>query len=645
MYEEISLKKAHAYLSELVGNQGSKMTTLVAQLNGHDRRALDHLALTVHSLHLAVGDDAFSDNFTEIGKALASFLKAAAQSGSMSQDRCIEGNKKYRELCECIATLVMKDGVTDEVFKGALMGSDDWAKNSVSNALGGQMEGGVRDGIVNRHGGDRQLGMADVAQRFARYAGHVTNLVYMVGTTLKQIGRTDQLLNSVTQKQPVPAPAPDDSRAPGGDPAASNGGPVPGAMPQQTAPMVVNNIDVNVDVRSNDAQPRSGTRSSAEDASTAQSPATSSAEASKASSNSASGDANVTRQRDPRNATSRSSDESRAERPMPRPAQDRGEGTEAPTGAWSRDENGKWRMARENPIARTTEGAMRIDPFSGVGANAAGAGIHGMATPGATALGVRAVRSNDAQPRSGTRSSAEDASTAQSPATSSAEASKASSNSASGDANVTRQRDPRNATSRSSDESRAERPMPRPAQDRGEGTEAPTGAWSRDENGKWRMARENPIARTTEGAMRIDPFSGVGANAAGAGIHGMATPGATALGVRAVRSNDAQPRSGTRSSAEDASTAQSPATSSAEASKASSSSASASVSRQGTPVQTGASMQVTDTFNRSVSPPRHIESSTKDAGPRSARTFPTITPADRVVTTEGPTRASGSVKR
>ncbi|MBF3913127.1 hypothetical protein ISG26_35980, partial [Burkholderia pseudomallei] len=38
--------------------------------------------------------------------------------------------------------------------------------------------------------------------------------------------------------------------------------------------------------------------------------------------------------------------------------------------AWRRGDDGGWRMARGNPVVRTTEGATRIDPFSRVGARA-----------------------------------------------------------------------------------------------------------------------------------------------------------------------------------------------------------------------------------------------------------------------------------
>ncbi|MHA7446476.1 type 3 secretion system effector BapA, partial [Burkholderia pseudomallei] len=52
-----------------------------------------------------------------------------------------------------------------------------------------------------------------------------------------------------------------------------------------------------------------------------------------------------------------------------------GNGGASPTGAWRRGDDGGWRMARGNPVVRTTEGATRIDPFSRVGARAAsGAG-------------------------------------------------------------------------------------------------------------------------------------------------------------------------------------------------------------------------------------------------------------------------------
>lgn len=214
-----SLDAARAYLAELAGDRGGALTTLVAQLNGHDRRALDHLALTVHALHLSVDDASHTKTFAGIGDALASFLAAAARAnakpGSTPRDLCVEGNKGYRKLCECVGALLRSDGIANALFGRARERGDAAADTLVSERLGGRMDGHVRtNGMVNRHGGDAQRRMADAAQRFALGARHATNLVDMVGTALELLGRTDQLLNDVSLKRPAAEPG--GPRAPGG---------------------------------------------------------------------------------------------------------------------------------------------------------------------------------------------------------------------------------------------------------------------------------------------------------------------------------------------------------------------------------------------------------------------------------------------
>ncbi|MBF3936950.1 type 3 secretion system effector BapA, partial [Burkholderia pseudomallei] len=221
-----SLDAARAYLAELAGDRGGALTTLVAQLNGHDRRALDHLALTVHALHLSVDDASHAKTFAGIGDALASFLAAAARAnakpGSTPRDLCVEGNKGYRKLCECVGALLRSDGIANALFGRARERGDAAADTLVSERLGGRMDGHVRtNGMVNRHGGDAQRRMADAAQRFALGARHATNLVDMVGSALELLGRTDQLLNDVSLKRPAAEPG--GPRAPGGGPAAPAG--------------------------------------------------------------------------------------------------------------------------------------------------------------------------------------------------------------------------------------------------------------------------------------------------------------------------------------------------------------------------------------------------------------------------------------
>lgn len=132
-----SLDAARAYLAELAGDRGGALTTLVAQLNGHDRRALDHLALTVHALHLSVDDASHAKTFAGIGDALASFLAAAARAdakpGSTPRDLCVEGNKGYRKLCECVGALLRSDGIANALFGRARERGDAAADTLVSS--------------------------------------------------------------------------------------------------------------------------------------------------------------------------------------------------------------------------------------------------------------------------------------------------------------------------------------------------------------------------------------------------------------------------------------------------------------------------------------------------------------------------------
>ncbi|AIC90498.1 hypothetical protein BTRA_3626 [Burkholderia thailandensis USAMRU Malaysia  len=411
-----SLDAARACLAELAGDRRGALTTLVAQLNGHDRRALDHLALTVHALHLTVDDASHAKAFAGIGDALASFLAAAARSnakpGSTPRDLCVEGNKDYRTLCERVGGLLRTDGIADAMFGRARERGDAAADALVSERLGGRMDGHVRtNGMVNRHGGDAQLRMADAAQRFALGARHATNLVDMVGTALELLGRTDQLLNDVSLKRPAADPG--GPRAPGGEPAGP-AGPASGAAQQPAAPVVVNNhnennVNVNLDGLEKlvgDLGKMMGAlleRMGAHDPSHAQ-PAARDANGrvhvrTGGHATVVKSPVSVARTSNGGAPGSPAADGTRGDAPMPpmppaspaggpsvdgrTPAtntveRSAGNGGASPTGAWRRADDGGWRMARGNPVVRTTEGATRIDPFSRVGARpASGAGATG----------------------------------------------------------------------------------------------------------------------------------------------------------------------------------------------------------------------------------------------------------------------------
>ncbi|WP_323117709.1 hypothetical protein [Burkholderia alba] len=396
-----SLEQARAHLNALAADHGGALSAFVAQLNDHDRRALDHLALTVHALHLTVDDARAPDAFASIGKALASFLTAAARPGVRLRDLCVEGNKSYRTLCECVAALLRDDGVADAMFGHARERGDAAAADLVSARLGGRMDGEVRvNGMVNRHGGDAQLRMAAVAQRFALGARHATNLVDMAGTTLDLLGRTDQLLNGVARRMAPPEPG--CPRPPGGEPASPNAtGPV--------SPVVVNNyntVNVNLDGlerlvgdlgRMMDAlltrmessrapeaaRPAEGagpgvagssgaTRAHSTHRRFGDAPTSSFAETRADGRIEAPADPRVTSRADPPASSTRHVAGGVSTSRLP--AGGNGIGVDgARNGAWRPAVDGGWRMGQHDPIVRTTEGATRLDPFSRVGPRVAGA--------------------------------------------------------------------------------------------------------------------------------------------------------------------------------------------------------------------------------------------------------------------------------
>lgn len=584
-----SLDAARAYLAELAGDRGGALTTLVAQLNGHDRRALDHLALTVHALHLSVDDASHAKTFAGIGDALASFLAAAARAnakpGSTPRDLCVEGNKGYRKLCECVGALLRSDGIANALFGRARERGDAAADTLVSERLGGRMDGHVRtNGMVNRHGGDAQRRMADAAQRFALGARHATNLVDMVGTALELLGRTDQLLNDVSLKRPAAEPG--GPRASGGGPAAP-AGPASGAAQQPAAPVVVNNhnennVNVNLDglerlvgdlgkmmgalLERMGAYDPSHTRPAAPDANgpapvrtgghttVVKSPVS----VARTSNNGAPGSpaADGTRGDAPMPPALSATPTTPAMSPAGGPSMDErtpatntlergaGNGGASPTGAWRRGDDGGWRMARGNPVVRTTEGATRIDPFSRVGARAAsGVGA-------ARAWRDAAADATQRSLASGTSGGAADAIAPRAGAGAGA--------AAGGDAARVARRMPdvraggperdapgeRAAGPNGSNGSAVGQPIaghaPAGGPDAadfsdasgtgGTGARAPgmppaTGSWSRDPaSGRWLRAGGGVPLRSTEGFGRIDPFAGVQRNASATGASAVSSP-------------------------------------------------------------------------------------------------------------------------
>ncbi|KVN16189.1 MULTISPECIES: hypothetical protein [unclassified Burkholderia] len=655
-----SLEQARAYLGELAGERRGALTTLVAQLGGHDRRALDHLAMTVHALHLTVDDASHATTFAGIGDALASFLAAAARAGarngSASRDLCVEGNKDYRKLCERVGALLRADGVASAMFGRARERGDAAAGALVSERLGGRMDGHVRtNGMVNRHGGDAQLRMADAAQRFALGARHATNLVDMVGTALDLLGRTDQLLNDVALKRPGADPGAD----PGGAPTAPHGGPAPDATPQSVAPVVVNNHNENnVNVNLDGLEKLVGdlgrmigallTRMDASDPPRAQRPADDANGPARAratvvkapvpfarASNGAPGSPPADARGDaPAPVASAPS----VDRRMPPPATvDRGVGADAPpTGAWRRGDDGKWRMDRADPVVRTTEGATRIDPFSRVGtrvtpgAGAAGA-LHGGATgsaepriadvraqgAGRDADGARVARSNDSNGRSG---------------------------------------------GQPIDERAADAADAADARSGGTGDSAPgmppaTGSWSRDPaSGKWVRAGGDAPLRSTEGFSRIDPFAGSRRNVSASMSASAPALSSSSSSSFATASTPAAPTVASRVTSSDASIAASdggpwPRPSALAPRRADPRQMNrAQLERAGLyPLvdddalssARSAPADVADAAARRASRPGAglpKPNAKPDAGSRPARTYPPVEPASRIVTTEGATR-------
>ncbi|AJX34329.1 hypothetical protein [Burkholderia oklahomensis] len=437
-----SLEQARAYLGELAGDRRGALTTLVARLNGHDQRALDHLALTVHALHLTADDARHADAFAGIGDALASFFAAAARSGGksapMSRDLCIEDNKHYRKLCERVGSLLRADGIADAMFGRARERGDAAADVLVSERLGGRMDGSVRtNGMLNQHSGRAQLSMADNAMKFALGARHATNLVDMAGTALALLGRTDQLLNDVSLKQPATDPG--GPRAPRGEPAAPQGGPEPGAAPQPAAPVVVNNhnennVNVNLDGLEKLVSDLGRTIG-----------------------------ALLTRMD--------GFDPSRAQRPA--------DDANGPV----RERTGGHSTVVKSPVSfAQTSNVTSGSPSPDVRVELDGdrPGNRQAGSPTVLQNGLLQTGSQTGSPRAPVDGARHDA--------------------------------PASAASEPS----ADRRTPPPATvERGVGADAPpTGAWRYNDNDKkWQMDRADPIVRTTEGATRIDPFSRAGARA------------------------------------------------------------------------------------------------------------------------------------
>ncbi|AOJ10172.1 hypothetical protein [Burkholderia mayonis] len=719
-----SLEQARTYLNELAGDRHGALTTLVARLNGHDRRALDHLALTVHALHLTVDDASHAKTFAGIGDALASFLAAAARSGAksgpMSRDLCVEGNKDYRKLCECVGALLRTDGIADAMFGRARERGDAAADALVSERLGGRMDGHVRaNGMVNRHGGDAQLRMADAAQRFALGARHATNLVDMVGTALELLGRTDQLLNDVSLKRPPADPG--GARATGGEPAAPRGGPEPGAAPQPAAPVVVNNHNENnVNVNLDGLEKLVGdlgrmmgallTRMDAFDPSRAQRPAddangpvrertgghstvvkspVSFAQTSNVTPGSPSADARIELDGDrpgsrqagsstvlqngllqtgsPRvpvdgarhDAPASAASEPSVDRRMPPPATvERGVGADAPpTGAWRRGDDGKWRMDRADPVVRTTEGATRIDPFSRVGARATpAAGVTAARRGAAGEAGQRSVAdgASDSAGREAARRG--DAGALRDGATgaSALHVGDVRAPGVARDADGTRVARPNDSNVHPGGQPTAER-APARAVDAssagGTGEPAPgmppaTGSWSRDPvSGKWVRAGGDAPLRSTEGFGRIDPFAGSRRDAFVSG------------GASASSSSSSSAPAATPAAPTVASTLASTGTSTVAPGGGAWPSPSALATRNVDPRQmnraqleraglyplvdddalSSAQAAPTDAAARRASRP-DVGLPKPNAGARAASAFPTVEPADRIVTTEGATR-------
>ncbi|WP_157659856.1 hypothetical protein [Burkholderia ubonensis] len=238
-----SLEQARDYLAGLVRNQDGNLSTRLDSLSHFDRGAIDNLARTVYALHQTVGDNAANDKFEKIGDALAAFLKSAGRQGATSEDQCVANNRNYRKLCECVRDLLKMDGVAVAMFDKALDRGDRAADRVLAARLGGQADGSVRsNGMLNRHGGDAQLRMAEKATAFALNARHATNLVDMAGTALKLLDRSDQLLNSVSLARPAASNGP---RSADGAGALPHGQPMPSTPPQQAAPIVINNNNHN----------------------------------------------------------------------------------------------------------------------------------------------------------------------------------------------------------------------------------------------------------------------------------------------------------------------------------------------------------------------------------------------------------------
>ncbi|KGC96305.1 hypothetical protein DP62_5949 [Burkholderia pseudomallei] len=698
----MSLEQAHTYLKELAGNCRGVLTTLVARLNGNDRQALDHLALTVHALHLTIDDASHAKAFAGIGEALATFLAAAqsdAKSGSISRDLCVESNKHYRKLCERVGALLRSDGIADPMFGRARERGDAAADTLVSERLGGRMDGHVRtNGMVNQHGGDAQRRTVATAQRFALRARYATNLVDMAGTALKLLGRTDQLLNDVSLKRP--AADPDGPHAPGGGPAAP-AGPASGAAPQPAAPVVVN-VNVNLDgleklvgdlgrmmgallTRMDGFDPSRSQRPT-DDAdgpvrdrtgghSTVVKSPVSFTQTSNITLASPSADARVELDGDrpgsrhagsstvlhngplqtgsPRapvdgarhDAQASAASEPSFDRRTPLSATvERGVGADAPpTGAWRRDDDGKWRMNRAAPVVRATEGATRIDPFSRTGAHATpGTGVTGAAGE----AGPRSVadEANDSAWGGTARRSDAGALRDGAAGASALHVRDLHAPSAARAADGTRIASPNDSNVRLGQRPTAERAPARAVEASSAGVTgepAPdmppaTGSWSRDPaSGKWVRAGGDAPLRSTEGFGRIDPFAGSHRDAFAGNASALSSSSAPAATPAAPIVTSTLALTGTSSSAPGGA----PATRNVDPRQMNR----AQLERAGLypliddDALSSAPIASTDAAARRASRP-DVGLPKSNAGARAARAFPTVEPADRIVTTEGATR-------
>jgi hypothetical protein len=237
------LEDAHACLKDLMADRSEELTTLHGSLDADDQRALDDLARVVYALRQAIEVGQFEK---ALRAALAALVESAKGVPAKAGHRHLSGNIHYQKFGEFLKNCMKADGVVDIVFDRAKERGDAAAEHLVSASLGGQLQGDLRqDGIVNRHAGDAQLRLARNNFRNALCSPSPANVVFMIGSGLKLLAMTDELLNRIS---PPPTMQPESGDWPDGA----------GTVPMSPGPDVSRTPDASFASEADQAEQGSG---------------------------------------------------------------------------------------------------------------------------------------------------------------------------------------------------------------------------------------------------------------------------------------------------------------------------------------------------------------------------------------------------